>query len=69
MHAYTNPANDVEEEFDYEDDDVIESRDTSIRIVISPNTDSEPDPPNEDPSPPPSYEEYIKSETMKTTSL
>ncbi|XP_059168271.1 uncharacterized protein LOC131950218 [Physella acuta] len=71
VHAYTNPANDVEEEYDDEDDDVIESRDTPIRIVISPNTDSEPepDPPTEDPSPPPSYEEYIKSETMKTTSL
>lgn len=61
VHAYTNPANEVE------DDDNTNLSDPPVRILISPY--QEPDPPPDDPCPPPSYEDYIKSENMKTTSL
>uniref|UniRef100_A0A0B6Z4J7 Uncharacterized protein n=1 Tax=Arion vulgaris TaxID=1028688 RepID=A0A0B6Z4J7_9EUPU len=66
VHAYTNPANEVE-------DDIV-TRDPPPRIVIS--LVPQPDPPHEDQQPtteahcpPPSYDEYILSEHMKTTTL
>ncbi|CAG5126581.1 unnamed protein product [Candidula unifasciata] len=68
VHAYTNPANEVEDEED------IYPTPFPPRIVIG--SISEPDTPNEshclpneDHSPPPSYDEYILSTNMKTTAL
>ncbi|KAH9502310.1 hypothetical protein Btru_073430 [Bulinus truncatus] len=66
VHAYTNPANEVEDDYNEDDSDTLPDR--PIRIIVT-QTSNAADPPNEDPSPPPSYDEYIKSETMKTTTL
>ena len=64
VHAYTNPANDIEDDnYDFRQPSV---DDCPIRIVIT----SAPDEVQaEEAVPPPSYEEYIKSEHMKTTTL
>ncbi|KAI8796848.1 hypothetical protein BgiMline_004479 [Biomphalaria glabrata] len=64
VHAYSNPANEVEDDYNEED---LDTQDHPIRIIVTQTSDVAT--PNEDPSPPPSYDEYIQSETMKTTTL
>ncbi|GFO23408.1 hypothetical protein PoB_004991300 [Plakobranchus ocellatus] len=67
VHAYTNPANDIEDDIDNFTFRQSSEEDGPIRIVI---TAAPPDDgPADDTVPPPTYEEYIKSENMKTTTL
>ncbi|GFR96715.1 hypothetical protein ElyMa_004458800 [Elysia marginata] len=66
VHAYTNPANDIEDDnYDFRQPPTAEE-DCPIRIVI---TSAPEEVQAEETVPPPSYEEYIKSEHMKTTTL